>query len=337
MQITVGDPSVIVLVGIAGCGKSTFAAGHFDAHTVVSSDQCRALVSGDPNDQSATPDAFHLLTFLLGKRLKRRRLTVIDATNLASRERARLVGQARRFDLPAVAIVLDLAFEVCLERDRTRQERTVGEEVLRRQHRTLHREMGRIDEEGFASIHVITSPDELEGLRIELQRDARLPPPPPPTDGPPWAAVFDLDGTLASNEWRVHFLEGGGKDWDAFFASMGRDAPVRPLVDLAEWLAHHVDVLIVTGRPADYEPQIRRWLADHGVVYDELFMRASGDRRPDHVAKADIYERDIAPRWDVRLLFDDREGVIDMWRRKGLYVLVAKDPALPPSPGSEPA
>ncbi|MGI8590004.1 MAG: AAA family ATPase, partial [Nakamurella sp.] len=76
------EVSLVVLIGTSGSGKSTFAARHFGSFEVISSDFCRGLVSGDPNDQSATAAAFEVLDFIAGKRLEAGLLTVIDATNV---------------------------------------------------------------------------------------------------------------------------------------------------------------------------------------------------------------------------------------------------------------
>lgn len=80
--VKVPELSLVVLVGTSGSGKSTFAATHFHPTEVISSDACRAMVSDDANDQSATNDAFDLLEYIAGKRLDRGRLTVVDATNV---------------------------------------------------------------------------------------------------------------------------------------------------------------------------------------------------------------------------------------------------------------
>ena len=81
---TLGIPelSLVVLVGVSGSGKSTFARDHFSRFEVISSDFCRGLVADDENDQEATKDAFDVLTYITGKRLAAGRLTVIDATNV---------------------------------------------------------------------------------------------------------------------------------------------------------------------------------------------------------------------------------------------------------------
>ena len=58
MTLTIPDLSLVVMIGPSGCSSHTFAAKHFKATEVLSSDACRGLVSDDPNDQSATKDAF---------------------------------------------------------------------------------------------------------------------------------------------------------------------------------------------------------------------------------------------------------------------------------------
>ena len=69
MELTLPELSLVLLVGITGSGKSTFARAHFKPTEVISSDFCRGLVADDENDQSATPAAFDLLKYIVGKRL----------------------------------------------------------------------------------------------------------------------------------------------------------------------------------------------------------------------------------------------------------------------------
>jgi hypothetical protein len=75
MRIDLPDPSLVVLIGASGSGKSSLAARHFAPTEVVSSDFCRGLVADDENDQAATADAFAVLNFIAGKRLAQPRLT----------------------------------------------------------------------------------------------------------------------------------------------------------------------------------------------------------------------------------------------------------------------
>lgn len=45
--MAVPEVSLVVLIGVSGSGKSTFARKHFGPFEVISSDFCRGLVSGD--------------------------------------------------------------------------------------------------------------------------------------------------------------------------------------------------------------------------------------------------------------------------------------------------
>ena len=76
MEIKVPELSLVVLIGVSGSGKSSFAKKHFKRTEILSSDECRALVSDDENNQSATNDAFDVLYYIAGKRLKSGLLTL---------------------------------------------------------------------------------------------------------------------------------------------------------------------------------------------------------------------------------------------------------------------
>jgi predicted kinase/spermidine synthase len=159
-------PALVLLVGVAGCGKTTFADAHFTDDEVLSSDRLRAVVAGDPQDQSASGDAFAALRFLLDKRLKRGLLSVVDATNLERRHRLQYRAIADAHDVPTVVIVLDVELAICLERDARRSDRTVGEEVLRVQRRDLERSLRQLPEEGYGRVVVLGSAREVERAEI---------------------------------------------------------------------------------------------------------------------------------------------------------------------------
>ena len=118
--------SLVVLIGVSGSGKSTFARQHFGRFEVISSDFCRGLVADDENDQAATKDAFDVLGYIAGKRLAAGRLTVIDATNVQASARKHLVDLARAHDVLPVAIVLDVPENLCAERNASRADRSFG-------------------------------------------------------------------------------------------------------------------------------------------------------------------------------------------------------------------
>lgn len=182
MTIDLPTPALVVLIGPAGAGKSTFAARHFRPTEILSSDHCRALVSDDPNNQAATEDAFELLHFIAAKRLGRHRLTVIDATNVRPRARRPLLDLAYRHDTPAVAIVLDLPQELCESRNHTRTERTVGPFAIARQLAQLRHSLPNLQGEGFTRVVILHSQDEADSVeftRTRYQARGQLLPPAP--------------------------------------------------------------------------------------------------------------------------------------------------------------
>ncbi len=156
--------SLVVLVGVSGSGKSTFAARHFAPTEVLSSDVFRGLVADDPDDQGATADAFAALHHLAGIRLRRGRLTVVDATSTQPPARASLIELAREHDVIPVAIVLDLPERLCAQRSR------FGAAVVGRQHGELRRSINRLKGEGFRTVHVLRTPEEVDAAAIERTR-----------------------------------------------------------------------------------------------------------------------------------------------------------------------
>ncbi|MFC5382094.1 polynucleotide kinase-phosphatase [Aquipuribacter nitratireducens] len=174
--LTVPELSLVCMVGASGSGKSTFAAAHFGPFEVLSSDFCRGLVSDDPNDQSATKAAFEVLHHIAGKRLDAGRLTVVDATNVQPEARRSLVALAREHDVLPVAIVLDLPERVCLDRNAARADRAFGDRVVKRQRDQLRRSLRSLRREGFRSVHVLRSEEEVAEavvVREKLLNDFR--------------------------------------------------------------------------------------------------------------------------------------------------------------------
>lgn len=169
MKITIPELSLVVLIGPSGCGKSSFARKQFLPTEVVSSDACRALVSDNENDQSATNDAFDLLHTIVRKRLTRGRLTVIDATNVQPEARKSLVELAREYHVLPVTIIFDLPEKLCHERNAARPDRQFGPHVVRNQVQQMRRSLRGLEREGFRHIFKLTSPEEVDAVTIERQ------------------------------------------------------------------------------------------------------------------------------------------------------------------------
>ena len=168
--ITVPELSLVVLIGVSGSGKSTFAARHFRPTEVLSSDTFRGLVGDDETDQSVTPAAFRALHAVATERLKLGRLTVIDATSVQPGDRQPLIALARAHHVLPVAIALDLPERVCAERNVARSGRDFGPHVIGRQHASLKRSLGHLSREGFRRVFVLRGAAEVDAAQLVRER-----------------------------------------------------------------------------------------------------------------------------------------------------------------------
>jgi predicted kinase len=161
--------SLVVLIGVSGSGKTTFARKHFGRFQVISSDYCRGLVSNDEADQSATPAAFDVLHYIAGKRLEFGKLTVVDATNVEVRARRSLLSLARDYNFKPIGIVLDIDVNVAVAQNTLRPTRLVAEEVIRSQYQELQASKTRLSKEGFHRLYVLKSPEEINTATLVVE------------------------------------------------------------------------------------------------------------------------------------------------------------------------
>tara|TARA_R100000388_G_C7170206_1_gene123512 strand:+ start:51 stop:524 length:474 start_codon:yes stop_codon:yes gene_type:complete len=140
--------------------------------------------------------------------------------------------------------------------------------------------------------------------------------------------IFDLDGTLADIETRRKMATkaNGKMDWDVFFADklVELDEPNQPVIDTCIALAEKYNVAIFSGRSEATKPTTIKWLKKHGVSFDILKMRPTNHPwkfMPDDKLKQhwldDLFPKD-SKRLDIVCVFDDRDKVVDMWRKNGL-------------------
>ena len=140
------------------------------------------------------------------------------------------------------------------------------------------------------------------------------------------AIIFDIDGTLANCDHRLHYLKKEKKDWDKFFSEMDKDKVNENISILYHLLMHSaIYYFIITGRPQKYEEKTRKWLSDNSFYRYDIFFRANGDFRDDDIIKKEIYEDHIKDKYEVRLVIEDRSRVVKMWRSLGITCLQCAD------------
>lgn len=213
---------------------------------------------------------------------------IVDNTHLVARlpnRLKRVVAGRARFELHDF---LDVPVEECVRRDAAR-ERPVGEDAIRSMAKRLGNKGGRWTAEQLNDL-APTAP---------YVPDLTLPP----------AVMCDIDGTLALHVSRGPY-EMERCEEDAL------NHPVR------RTLENHLNqgdrIILLSGRQEEVRPHTERWLAAQGVIYDELWMRAVGDRRGDDIVKGELFDAHVRGRFNVRMVLDDRDRVVALWRRIGL-------------------
>ena len=125
----------------------------------------------------------------------------------------------------------------------------------------------------------------------------------------PDAVICDLDGTIA--------LICDRSPYDA--SRCEQDLVNEPVRSILQKSGHAI--VFVSGREDKYKPQTLAWLKKHGISFDSLHMRKSGDMRKDSIVKKEIYHEFILDKYNVAFVLDDRDQVVGVWRDLGLTCL----------------
>lgn len=143
----------------------------------------------------------------------------------------------------------------------------------------------------------------------------------------PKAIICDIDGTLAhmTKAGRLRHGRKGAFRWD----EVDLDEPDFVVWDLLVKYYYHgyegqsVTVILVSGRDEVCREMTETWLNDtFDIPYHELFMRPKDNNEKDTIIKRRIYDKEIADKYDVLFVLDDRDQVVKMWREDlGLKVL----------------
>lgn len=126
-------------------------------------------------------------------------------------------------------------------------------------------------------------------------------------------AVFDLDGTVALIDHRRHLTK---EHWPSFERSCVTDQPNLPVIAImrvlraADWV-----IEIWSARSEKVRGYTEDWLNNNNVRYNVLRMRPEFDSRDDAILKEE-WLRAAESKPDI--VFDDRNKVVDMWRRNGI-------------------
>lgn len=135
--------------------------------------------------------------------------------------------------------------------------------------------------------------------------------------------VFDIDGTLANSQHRMHWVSSKPKNWKACDAAIPQDKVFEDIL----WLYHSLSanlnhrIIICTGRSESTRDVTEKWLLDNDIAYTSLYMRKEGDYRKDSIIKVELLYQIMFDHGRPYIWFDDRQQVVDALRAEGIRVL----------------
>lgn len=293
---------MILMRGLPGSGKSTRARElrrEIPGSVIVSRDEIRLQLYGtysglqiDESNVSKVETAMVMASLQDGKTV------IVDAQHLYQR----YINRWQKLGYLVEVVEMHNSLESLIIRNAVR-EKTVPESYLHSQWKKFTRKDGSL-------IPAKLSPED---FIIDYKYEGF-----PST--PNWAGyayIFDIDGTLAHNDGHRSFYD---------YTKVFGDKPVDHVIHVANALDEvGFHILAVSGRENTCRDETLRWIHEHEVHVDGLYMRKEGDQRADSRVKMEILRDQIAPRYKVLGAFDDRPSVVRTWQKMGIPTFALGD------------
>ncbi len=284
------NPKLLMLKGLPASGKTTYAKKLVDDGWVrVNKDDLRAML--DNGRYSKDKEAFitSLRDEIIIRGLVNGRNVVVDDVNLDPKHAIHLQSIASEFIADYSEKFFDVSVEECIERNQSRDKPIPDKVIYNMYERYLQQEPIAIEYD-----------DEKEEC-----------------------IIVDIDGTLA------HISDGRDPYDITRVCNDSLDDAVASIVAMA--YANGYRVIIITGRSEKYKEVTEEWLEDNGVPYDEIYTRSDsqidekGNQLDDAIVKEELFREYVEPRFNTKFVLDDRNRVVDMWRRIGLKCLQVQE------------
>ena len=124
--------------------------------------------------------------------------------------------------------------------------------------------------------------------------------------------LCDIDGTIANNDHRQHFLE-GKKDWDGFFSELINDLPIHSIIEMVNKEHNNgKEIIFLTGRPERYRYSTTLWLKEYFNFELKILMRKDNDQNNKLIVKKEIFEENFLLN-EIDYIIDNDRDLLDMW------------------------
>ncbi|MGB3468023.1 MAG: AAA family ATPase [Cyclobacteriaceae bacterium] len=281
--------TILILRGLPASGKSTYAKQlvkeNPGIYKRINRDELREMLDG--YDLTGDNEKFVKKTrdLLITQALEAGKSVIVDDTNLSEKNIKRIqqladIYKKKTGNTVAVEVKeFTVELEEAIARD-SKRARPVGKKVIKTMYDRFY---GKV------------KPNDERGPHYVLQ-DAEL----------PHAIICDIDGTLAIIKDRSPF--------DA--AKCENDLLNEPIAEIVKtYKEKDTTVILLSGRQDQHRDQTVRWLETYSIPYDKLLMRKTGDNRKDAIIKKEITESEILGKFFVKFVLDDRDQVVEMWRK----------------------
>ncbi len=273
---------IIILRGLPASGKSTYAKqlviDNPNMYKRINRDAMREMLDGYHFSRSNEKFVKRLRDWLITESLRDGKHVIIDDTNLSEKNIRRIeqLAQEYRKETGHEVQVEIKEFDVPLVE-------------------LLERDAKREKQVGRKTI--VRMYEQFKSNRISdySNQNKDLPP----------AIICDLDGTLSIMHDRSPF---DGKACESDWLNQ----PVSEVLDM--YRKAGAQIILLSGRTDDAMPETKRWLEKNEIEYDHLFMRKADDARKDSLIKMELYDTHIKNKFWIKMVLDDRDQVVDMWR-----------------------
>ena len=277
---------IIVLQGPPASGKSTWARETAKAGTpyvIVSRDSIRNARGAywGPNQEDYITDIEECgVNFAINRGL----IPIIDATNLNPKtiEKWERIAKENNCDIEYKQFYIP--FKEALERD-TNRAQPVGKKVLKNFY-TKYFYDEYVKEVGYDDRPILES------------------------NNLPNCVVIDLDGTIALHQNRLPY------DWDKIPTDKC-DPRMQKMIE--QFNLQAIKIIFLTGRPETARSLTDEWLKKNipDINYT-LLMRSASDFRSGEIVKAEIWKKEVNPKYNTLCVFEDSNKCVDMWRELGV-------------------
>jgi predicted kinase len=297
-------PKVVICRGLPASGKTTYAKKLVSkgGWTRINKDDLRAMLHNGTHNGKKEKQVLKARDSMIIQALRAGQNVVVDDTNLNFKHIERISevveAQAEIDNAKYTWEVKDFEIDLyeAIKRDVAR-ERSVGERVIRGMYTRYIRPVKRM----------VMTPTEhayLKTNNLPIPAHVKV------MEGPD-AVIFDMDGTLADLN--------GRNPYDA--STCLNDRLNYPVYDaLRRYQNDGYKIIIFSGRKDLYLEETNQWLVKHGIQPDLFAMRKDGDDREDSIIKKEMFVNHALGKYNVEVVYDDRDRVVDGWRDIGLTV-----------------